>query len=61
MNPAINNMRNNGPKKIWPWIVGGAVALGGVKIIKDRKVAVQHKPGTQFTKPKTNVNVTKKD
>lgn len=58
MNPAMNGFKNNGPK-MWPWVVGGAAAVGGVTWMKKHKVNVSHQSATPITRDRTKIDVKK--
>lgn len=48
----MNAVKGKGGK-IWPWIVGAGVTIGGVKWVKDHKVNVRHKTATPISREKT--------
>ena len=58
-NSAINQMRNNAPRPLWPWLLGATALAGGFTWYKKRNLNVYHRQGS-ILPDKTQVNVTKK-
>jgi len=53
-------MKNKAPRPMWPWLLGGAAAIGGFTWMRKKDVNVLHRQSSILHPKKTRLDVVDK-
>jgi len=56
----LYGMKNKAPRPMWPWLLGGAAAIGGFTWMRKKDVNVLHRQSSILHPKKTRLDVVDK-